>query len=187
MNEVGTNGTLSFSFESSREDFYRAACAIDRKSKMDTRRNLQGAALVLVFFMFFPPETLMHWLMLVLCVAIGIMLWKYPDHINQKFAERKASSSPHYQITITDQDITFDDSQCCETIRFSEDCAVYQFRGVLAVSWGKNRLQAIPISRLDEQTAQSLTDVLTKQLGDRFETLSDKFSAGGLFSRRKHR
>lgn len=187
MSEVGANGALSFSYESRWEDFYNAACAVDRKNKIESRRNLQGAAIVIVFFMFLPPQTLMHWAMLALCVAIAILLWKYPDHINRKFAARKASSSPHYQVTVTEQDLTFEDGQCRETISFSEGCSVYQFRGVLAVSWGKNRLEAIPLARLDEQTAQTLTDLLKQYLGDRFEKLSEKSRAGGLFSRRTDR
>ena len=51
MSGVGTDGALSFSFESRPEDFYDAACAVDRINKTDSRRNLQSAAIVIVFFM----------------------------------------------------------------------------------------------------------------------------------------
>lgn len=187
MSTVGTDGALSFSFESRPEDFYNAACAVDHKNRTDLRRNLQSAALVLVFFMFIPPENFLHWGMLALCVAVALMLWKYPEYVNRKFAKKKAAASPKCQVTVTEQDITLEDAGGRETIPFNEGCAVYQFRGVLAVSWGSNRLTAIPLARLDGETKEKLTGLLKECLKDRYETLSEKKSAGGLFSRRADR
>lgn len=185
MNEPEKNEGVTFSFDSSAEDFYEAACAVDRKNRSETRRNLESAALVIVFFMYLPPQNLLHWAMLALCVAIGLLLWKYPDYTNRKFAERKAAALPRFEMTVTDEKLEFHDGQSRETIRFEEGGAVYHYHGVLAVNWDKNRLVAIPLSRLDEETAGKLTALLKSGLGERYETVSDKRNAGGLFFRKK--
>lgn len=185
MNEPEKNEGMTFSFESSAEDFYEAACAIDRKNRSETRRNLESAALVIVFFMYLPPQSLLHWAMLALCVAIGLLLWKYPDYTNRRFAERKAAASPRFELTATEEQLEFYDGQSRETIRFEAGCAVYRYRNVLAVNWDKNRLLAIPFTRLDDATAEKLTAILKSGLGDRFEIVSEKQNAGGLLFRRK--
>lgn len=185
MNETEKNEGVAFSYDSKAEDFYEAACAVDRKNKSEARRNLESAALVIVVFMYLPPQNLLHWVMLALCVAIGLLLWKYPDYTNHKFAQRKAAASPHFEITATAENLEFNDGQSREVIRFDEGCAVYHYRNVLAVNWNKNRLLAIPLSRLDEETAAKLTALLESGLGERFETVSEKRNAGGLFFRGK--
>jgi hypothetical protein len=53
------------------------------------------------------------------------------------------------------------------------------------VNWDKNRLLAIPFTRLDDATAEKLTAILKSGLGDRFEIVSEKQNAGGLLFRRK--
>lgn len=161
-------------FETDARDVYEAACLLDRKNRMESRRALESAAVVIVAFMFIPPATPAHWAMLALCVAVILLLWKYPEIANQRYAQKKQAQCPRYEVLVNEEGVRFYDTQSWEALPFSGRFAAYEGERVIALVFDRNRVVAVPKARIGEEALETLIARLREGLGDSYEKLEPR-------------
>lgn len=168
---VETPTTVSFSFESRFDDVLQAARVIDHKNRAETRRGIQSMGIVLILWMFVPelfknPALITNWIMVALSIALGVMLWKYPDQSNRKFAASKVALAPTVSLTVDGAGITID-GEGGGTISYADIKAIYDYKDILVVSYHRNHILTIPKTQLDAATLAALRAIL----GDRCESV----------------
>ncbi len=182
---------VSFSFQSRTEDILQAARVIDKKNKLDSRRNIQSLGVVVILWMFVPdavknPTRLMSWLMILLALGLLWMIWKYPDISNRKYASRKAAAFPEYHLDVSGDGIDITEGSSHNLVPFENCSGVFEYQNIFAVGYQKNNLLAIPKDQLEEATLEKLRGFFHQGLGDRFEKIDQTIKQAGLFGSKKH-
>lgn len=171
---------LSLTWQNRPATLLKAAQAVDIVQKAGRRWKFHLGIIILLVVFFLPDlrfDTLPHILggvgLLALAVAAG-MLAKYgPDRANRKFSQQKAAAAPTARITLTRYGFSIREGEYTGTVNFAQDpkCAAAELEGVVALSYERNRVSAIPLADLNQQERDQLRELLRLGLGDRFHRL----------------
>lgn len=171
---------LSLTWQNRPATLLKAAQAVDIVQKAGRRWKFHLGIIILLVVFFLPDlrfDTLPHILggvgLLALAVAAG-MLAKYgPDRANRKFSQQKAAAAPTARITLTRYGFSIREGAYTGTVNFAQDpkCAAAELEGVVALSYERNRVSAIPLADLNQQERDQLRELLRLGLGDRFHRL----------------
>lgn len=171
---------LSLTWQNRPATLLKAAQAVDIVQKAGRRWKFHLGIIILLVVFFLPDlrfDTLPHILggvgLLALAVAAG-MLAKYgPDRANRKFSQQKAAAAPTARITLTQYGFSIREGEYTGTVNFAQDpkCAAAELEGVVALSYERNRVSAIPLADLNQQERDQLRELLRLGLGDRFHRL----------------
>lgn len=172
---------LSFRIETKVEDLMTAADVYDRKNGMGKHRALQMMGVFVILCMFLPeifrdPSKMTNWIMSAAAVGLTVVVWKYPEAVNKRYALKRAEKSPSYEINADSERITAYDGTETEKIIFAEEAAAYEYKNVIVLNYRKGHLLTIPKDQLDEETVEGLRETLRAGLGDRFEKLEERRS-----------
>lgn len=172
------NEPLTFSFETRAADLLLAAELYDQKNRRNTSRGIQllGATVILLMFVSYAFSNItapQGWILLALGVGFVWYVWKYPGVANRRFAAQKAEHSPHFTFTVTEEGMDVEETPAHYRIAFNGGGAVgaWEHDGVIAFSYDKNRLIAIPLDQIGGDAADRLRLLLRQGLGDRYEVV----------------
>lgn len=179
-----------FSYENKVEDILQAAEVMDKKNRVESRRNIQGLGLVVVLWMFIPdlfedPTRLTSWLMIAAAAILLVFVWKYPEKANRTFAQSKVEHAPSCEMTIGQEEIQVTEGPAHFSVPFSGSIAVFDYKDVFAVVFDRNRLLTIPKKQLDEAMLERVKHLFSEGLGERFEKVEDYASQKSMFGRKK--
>ena len=158
--------------------FYRAAEAVDIHKKLSGRRTFYLVAVGLVILFFLPEIRTNSFhlgvgsiIMVLLAVAAVFAIVWYPGYLNRKFAREKTANCPETDFSLTAEGFHLREGQYDGYTEFAEEvkCAAIEFEGVIALSYCKNRVSAIPLCDLLPDQRELLRELLREGLGDRFE------------------
>ena len=161
----------------------KAAEAVDIQKKLGGRRTFYLVAVVLVIWFFLPEiKTNSYHLgagsivMVLLAVVAIIGIFWYPGYLNRKFAREKAANCPETTFRLTAEGFDLREGQYSGYTEFAEEikCAAVEYEGVIALSYCKNRVSAIPLCDLTPDERELLRELLHEGLGDRFEKAERK-------------
>ena len=171
---------LSLTWQNRPATLLKAAQAVDIVQKAGRRWKFHLGIIILLVVFFLPDlrfDTLPHILggvgLLALAGAAG-MLAKYgPDRANRKFSQQKAAAARTARITLTRYGFSIREGEYTGTVNFAQDpkCAAAELEGVVALSYERNRVSAIPLADLNQQERDQLRELLRLGLGDRFHRL----------------
>ena len=163
----------------------------DRKNRVDAHRNFQLLGVFVVIWMFWGDlfknngtQTLVSWVMVIAALALLFLILKFPANNNRKYAARLKEHSPRFELAATRDGIDVREGGGKYYIAFSGSCSVYDYKGVYAICYDKNKVVAVPKNQLDEATAERFCGVLRQGLGDRFEKVAED-TRRPLFGKRK--
>lgn len=184
-------GRVEFSFETHEADVLDGLEISDRKSRIDAHRNIQLLGVFVVIWMFWGDlfknngmQTLVSWVMVIAALVLLYVILKFPANNNRKYAARLREHSPRFELVATREGIDVREGGGSYRIDFSGSCSVYDYKGVYAVCYDKNRVVTVPKNQLDEATAERFCGVLRQGLGDRFEKVAEE-QRRPLFGKRK--
>lgn len=175
---------INVSFSNLEEDIYDGAVVYDMKN--GSRRSFHILAIFFLLWMFVPnvvkePQQVMSWVMLALTIALGVFIMKYPAYSNRKYARQRQEHSPESSLILTSREIDVTEGPAHFTIQYEDSVAVYDYKNIFAVSYGKGRIITIPKDQLGEETVAKIRTLFHRSLGNRFEKVEEK-AKKGLFS-----
>ena len=184
-------GRVEFSYETREADVLDGVEISDRKNRVDAHRNFQLLGVFVVIWMFWGDlfknngtQTLVSWVMVIAALALLFLILKFPANNNRKYAARLKEHSPRFELAATRDGIDVREGGGKYYIAFSGSCSVYDYKGVYAICYDKNKVVAVPKNQLDEATAERFCGVLRQGLGDRFEKVAED-TRRPLFGKRK--
>lgn len=158
---------MEFSYETREADVLDGVEISDRKNRVDAHRNFQLLGVFVVIWMFWGDlfknngtQTLVSWVMVIAALALLFLILKFPANNNRKYAARLKEHSPRFELAATRDGIDVREGGGKYYIAFSGSCSVYDYKGVYAICYDKNKVVAVPKNQLDEATAERFCGVL---------------------------
>ncbi|MCI8648618.1 MAG: YcxB family protein [Anaerotruncus sp.] len=184
---VEQTGNLEISYQTKAEDMFWAALVVDKQNGTIRRRNIESFLLFGIFLWMGWPTIDGEYDPFNMAVC-GIMLlglfilWKLPPFLNRRFAYSKERKCPEVQMSFQQDGIQVQEGGESYFIPFEGSLQIYDFRNVIVISHGKNRVLAIPRNQMERKTLEQLVAFFKERLGERYTFIVDKVRYGNRVS-----